>query len=153
MSVGLLEVSLGLAIVVAAALCCYQFLTYQALKKAQVDRGLKQQRDQANKHAELVSSVRTLCLCIVQEQVDLSEGCWRVKLHLDHLYPDSSHREDFHVFYRMFDEISGFDTHEKRKELGKQERFNQDKKRFAIEDRYREEIVSAAKKLLSVLDQ
>lgn len=153
MNIGLLEILLGLAIVAAAALCCYQYLKFKSLKAIQLRQFQKLEVLQAQSQAELKSSVRTLCLCLAQKQVDLSEGCWRVKLHLDHLYPDAKDREEFLVFYRMFDEISHFDTHEKRNDLSNQERFNQDKQRFEIEGRYQEEIEAAAKKLLAVLDQ
>lgn len=153
MNIGVLEILLGLAIIVAAALCCYQFLQFKSLKDKQ-DRQLEKQKILLAKgQAELKSSVRTLCLCLVQKQVDLSEGCWRVKLHLDHLYPQKEDREDFLVFYQMFDEISHFATHEKRNDLSNQERFNQDKQRFEIEGRYQDQIEAAAKKLLTVLDQ
>lgn len=153
MNIGLWEILLAIAIVIAAALCCYQFLKYRQVLAILFRKKQKEEVVQAQKQAELKSSVRTLCLCLVQNQVELSEGCWRVKLHLDHLFPIASDREDFHAFYRMFDEISSFDTHEKRNDLSKQERFNQDKKRFEIEERYRDEIIEASQKLLSVLDQ
>lgn len=150
MELTVLESFLLVAITIAAALCCWQYIKLRRLRK---ERTIESSKVSSDKHNELKTSVHTLSLCLVQGQVDLSEGCWRVKLHLDHLLTTPEMRQEFQVFYDMYDEISVFDTHQKRNQLSKQERFDQDKKRFEIEDRYREEIVNAAGKLLKFLDQ
>lgn len=146
----LLEGLLLLAILVAATLCFWQYVKLRRLRRA---RTLESSKVSAMKQNELKTGVHTLCLCLVQGQVDLSEGCLRVKLHLDHLLTTPELRQEFQVFYDMYNEISVFDTHQKRNELSKQERFSQDKKRFEIEDRYREEVIKGAEKLLKFLDQ
>lgn len=130
---------LGLCLVMAFAVG----LLWQRLRQRETlerDR-LEQTRQQ------LLESLNTLFLCVLQEQVELSEAGLRIKVHLDHLFPLPEQRERWSVVYAFYDELKEFSTHEKRKELTTQERFNQDLKRLAVEERYREDFVKLVRQV------
>jgi|GEM_PF-5632885 len=152
MSTPLLATFLAISILILGYLCWRQWSVLKSLNAK-----AKQQSDEYDiaekaRRLELKESVKTLALCIVQDQVDLSEGCWRIKLHLDHLWPNEAESGEYKVFYDMFDEIKEFDTHKARAGLTTQARFDQDKRRLTIEDRYKEDVTAASKKLIEHLE-
>lgn len=151
MSTPVVSVFLLFSIFIVAYLCWRQWSVLKSLNARAKQQSEEYEKAENARYAELKESARTLALCVVQDQLDLSEGCWRLKLHLDHLWPNEADAGDYKVFYEMFEEIKGFDTHEARANLTAQARFDQDKKRLAIEDRYREQLLVASQKLLDQL--
>lgn len=151
MSPTVLTIFLIVSILIAAYLCWRQWNILKSLNNRARQQSEEYEQEQRARYEELKESARTLALCVVQDQVDLSEGCWRIKLHLDHLWPNEAEESEYKVFYEMFDEIKDFDTHEARAKLKAQARFDQDKKRLAIEDRYKDAILVASQKLLDEL--
>lgn len=151
MSTTALAVFLTVSILIVAYLCWRQWNVLQSLHTRARQQSEEYDRAEKARYEELKESAKTLALCVVQDQVDLSEGCWRIKLHLDHLWPNEAENGEYKVFYQMFEEIKDFDTHQARAQLRAQARFDQDKKRLAIEDRYKEEILAASRKLLDQL--
>lgn len=146
-----LSVFLLTCILLTAYLCWRQWSVLRSLQQRAKQQSEQEVLDQQAHYAELKESARTLALCVVQDQLDLSEGCWRLKLHLDHLWPNEAETGEYKVFYEMYEEIKGFDTHQARAKLSAQARFDQDKKRLAIEDRYKEQVLKASQKLLEQL--
>lgn len=121
-----------------------QWRHLQTLKKA---KSVKDDITQKNTRTELIDGLNTLLLCVIQEQVELSEAVLRIKVHLDHLYPLEEQRSRFKIFYSLYDRFQEFDTHQARKNLTAQERYDQDKRRLKIEDESREEVMALAKNL------
>lgn len=152
MSTTALTIFLVVSILIVAYLCWRQWSVLQSLNQRARQQSEEYDKAEKARYAELKESARTLALCVIQDQVDLSEGCWRIKLHLDHLWPNEAENGEYKVFYEMFEEIKDFDTHQARAKLRAQARFDQDKKRLAIEDRYKDDILSASKKLLEHLE-
>ena len=152
MSTPFLATFLAVSIFIVGYLCWRQWSVLKSLNARAKQQSEEYDIAEKARRSDLKESIKTLALCVVQDQVDLSEGCWRIKLHLDHLWPNEAESGEYKVFYEMFDEIKNFDTHKARAELTTQARFNQDKKRLAIEDRYKADVTIASKKLLEHLD-
>lgn len=107
----------------------------------------EQRQSLTNNFDHLNDSLRTLALTITQDQVELSEGCIRVAYILNY-HDDFKKRDEYAIFFEMYEKIKDFSILKNRKELSKQEVFEQDKQRFKIEDVYRERIKIAAQYLL-----
>lgn len=92
-----------------------------------------QQQEKLKQRTEHIrDSIYTIALATSQKQCELSECCIRIK-HLLDFHPRD---ERFELIYQMYDEIKDFPTHEERRQQSKQETFQQDSQRFAIEEKY-----------------
>ncbi len=96
-------------------------------------------------------SLVTLARAGISGQCDLSECCIRVKKILEY-YPDIEDENDLRPVQDMYNEIKDFATHQQRLDLPKQEVYNQDIKRYKIEDSYREEFLKSLKKLIKIVE-
>ncbi|WP_369600889.1 DUF2489 domain-containing protein [Hahella sp. SMD15-11] len=96
-------------------------------------------------------SIKVLATCMVTEQIELSEGCIRIKVLLDHLDPDWQADERLKIFATVYGLLEEFPTHSARKAQSKQETFDQDKKRWKIEEEHRSALQAAARVLLEKL--
>lgn len=106
----------------------------------------------AHHRDEIKDSLRVLSLALIDDQIDLSEGCIRIKVLLDVVAPALHQDETFSVFNLMYEETSHMPTHEARQEMDKRFRRKLDKQRFTLESEHRIEIKIAAKKLFESLD-
>lgn len=97
-------------------------------------------------------SLRIITKSMLEGQCDLSEGCIRVRMLIERTDNIDAKNEEFKVFFDMYEEIKHFKTHEARKELSKQELFNEDKERLKIEERYRDLLLEASRRLLRVVE-
>jgi hypothetical protein len=82
----------------------------------------------------------------------LSEACIRIKKLLEY-YPHVENLEEFSVIQKMYNEIKDFATHDVRKELSKQEVFNQDKLRVKIEKEYHQKFMAVLPSLQNNFEQ
>jgi hypothetical protein len=100
----------------------------------------------------ILESIEIITKGVIQDQCEVSEGVLRIK-HLKDQLDYMSMDMDFQVIDQMFSEIDQFDTLESRSDLTKQERFNQDKKRFAIENEYKDRVVESCRDILVYVKQ
>jgi exopolyphosphatase/pppGpp-phosphohydrolase len=121
-----------------------QWRRLQALRKNRLQE--LDLRNQATRK-DLVEGLNTLLVCLIQEQIEVSEAGIRIKLHLDHLYPLEQQRTELQLFYEFYDRVKDFSTHGARRELTTQERFDQDRERYKLEEEYGERLKALAKKL------
>ena len=107
----------------------------------------------AQRQMEIKDSLGIIARAVINKQCELSEGCIRIKKLMDEIELNSSIDEGLEPFERMYEELKDFAYLDARSRLSNQEKFNQDKKRFRIEDDYEAQILDACKVLLETLDQ
>lgn len=112
-------------------LCYYQ---WRALEKKQQARWDQADAQSNETRKNLEEGLKTLLLCVIQDQINLSEAALRIKVHLDHLFPHEHQKNDLKIFYQFSDQVADFATHAKRQNLTTQERFNEDLSREKIEE-------------------
>jgi hypothetical protein len=122
-----------------------QKLAFERQKKKEAEAALKRE-------LFILESIEIITKGVIQDQCEVSEGVLRIKNLKDQLEYMSMDM-DFQVIDQMYNEIQSFDTLESRSELSKQERFNQDKKRFAIENEYKDRVVESCRDLLVYVKQ
>lgn len=98
------------------------------------------------RHLYRVESIKTICLATIQHQCEISEACIRIKKLLE-FYPEIESKSDYQVLQEMYEQIKDFDVLESRNALTKQQKFQQDNRRFAIEERFKQRMLSSLKKL------
>lgn len=107
---------------------------------------LRKQREQS-----IRESIIMIARAVVNEQCEVSEGVIRIKNLSDIIGMDSL--DILKSINEMYERIKDFAILEERNSMPKQEKFNQDKKRFAIEDEYSAEVKKACKSILGYLKQ
>lgn len=100
---------------------------------------------------ELVRGINILCRSMIDDQVELSEGCMRVKILMDHL--DGSLHEDirFGIFNEVYNQLEDMPRFKARKSVNKRFLNVLDERRSKIEVENREAILSASRALLAYL--
>ncbi|MCP5208279.1 MAG: DUF2489 domain-containing protein [Hahellaceae bacterium] len=137
-------------------LCAFVMLVFINKQWTRIRLGEKiaQQKNEQKEQSrrEIKSGLRVLSLSLIEEQIDLAEGCIRIKVLLDAIAPELHNQPDFAVFNMMYEETSHMPTHGARQEMDKRFRRKLDKQRFELESRHRTQIKSAATKLFNVLE-
>jgi hypothetical protein len=115
--------------------------TIEAAKEAH-EKEVKEKKDNA------INSIKVIAQCMIDKQVELSEGCIRVKVLLDHVAPELHEDEKFSVFTKMYNATEHMPTHEARKKTDKRIIFKLDQERFKLEEDNEDEILRASKAIL-----
>lgn len=97
---------------------------------------------------KLRESIRILCSSMIDEQVEISEGCMRVKILIDHLDARLHHDEVLGVFNEVYDRLETMPRFEQRKTVNKLILNKLDETRFSVENDYRERVLTACNALL-----
>lgn len=114
------------------------------LHQLELDK-LKQERELSIKE-----SIAILSRAVINEQCEVSEGCIRIKKLLEIIEVDID-PSLIEPIESMYEQIKEFAILDERNALSKQEKYRQDKKRFAIEDRYQLQVKEACACLLEHL--
>lgn len=114
------------------------------------EKELEQLRSQ--REMSIKESIIILSRAVINKQCEVSEGCLRIKKLLELIDIDIN-LSQINAIEQVYDEIKDFAYLDERNALSKQEKFNQDKKRFAIEDKYEPAVIKACQQLLASLDQ
>ena len=94
---------------------------------------------------ELVADIRFIANSMLQKQCEITEGSMRLKVLMDHLDKDLAQKTEFQTLQFYHQQTLNMPHHEAYKALTRKEQFAQDKKRFELEDKYREQILIEAK--------
>ncbi|KZY65006.1 hypothetical protein A3735_24670, partial [Oleiphilus sp. HI0061] len=140
-----------LAIVVGSLVSIFLFrFSFKTWNKIQRIEDAKKAylEEVAEKKDKALNSIKVIAQCMLDEQVELSEGCIRIKVLLDHLAPNLHEDERFSVFIKMYDALEHMPTHEARKQTDKRVIFKLDQERFKLEEDNQHAILSASKALL-----
>jgi len=145
-------ISTGLLVVLIFVLSTGVSFYYMKLKR------LRAQREKEIKHyikkeeeriAFVKDSLKTISMAFLQKQCEASEACIRLRMLIDRV--DFVGNEDFPMIFEMYEAIKHFKTHEARKALSKTDKVQEDKQRFAIEDRYMDNLKTECEQLLNKL--
>jgi hypothetical protein len=149
---GLLSVT---GIIVSIFLLKYIVSTSKKMKSLnEQEKKLTAQIDKAHEERRLnaTQSIKIIAQCMLDEQMELSEGCIRIKVLLDHVAPEFHQDPYFKVFSIIYDATRHMPTHEARKAAEKKLIMKLDLERLTLEADHKDEIVSATRMLLSRLD-
>lgn len=116
-------------------------------RKKEVEHFVKKEEERI---AFVKDSLKTISMAFLQKQCEASEACIRLRMLIDRV--DFVSNTDYPHIFDMYEEIRHFKTHEARKALSKQEKFAEDKQRFAIEDRYMDNLKTECEQLLNKLE-
>ena len=147
---------IGLGLVIILALLAYIFRLVRrlrVLKAEQTQIQSKADAKQASLKLSIVDSLKVITTVMLDDQVELSEGCLRVKVLIDNLDPSLHDDERFKIFTVMAEKLSHMPTHEARKQTEKKLIRKLDAQRFKLEREHREEIRAAAKSLRTWLER
>jgi hypothetical protein len=140
------------AIVFGVVLCVVLFRhiakTLKIIKATELAKAQHQAASDARRE-NAVMSIKVLAQSMLDGQVELSEGCIRVKILLDHVAPLLHQDAAFSVFSTLYDALQHMPTHEARKQSDKQLVAQLDQERFKLEADYRTRILEASKALLN----
>ena len=141
---------LAVLVFVLASYLGYLMSRLKLQKQVMHLRDKQLQEERAKRIESIRESLRIISLAVIQEQCEISEGCIRIKKLLDQL-EDLKKQVGLSVIDDLYGKIEHFAILEERKNLSKQEKFDQDKERFQIEDDYREQFILACKELYNGL--
>ena len=136
-------IAIAISCIVAYCLVVFIQKQWQIIKNAEQQLEQQEQAHQQQR-AHTIESVQVLAKCMLEDQVELSEGCFRIKVLLDSLAPELYTQEPYKVFNTMYEGLHHMPTHEARKQTDKRFIYKLDKQRFALEDQHREQILQAS---------
>ena len=137
---------LGVLVCAALAIKIAKQLRFLAMHKQEL--AATEAKAHTNKE-KLRESIRILCSSMVDEQVEISEGCMRVKILLDHLDARLHHDEVLGVFNQVYDRLETMPRFQERKTVNRKILDKLDQTRFSVEDEYRDRVLAACRALLS----
>ncbi|MCR9203804.1 MAG: DUF2489 domain-containing protein [Halobacteriovoraceae bacterium] len=119
------------------------FLQWKALSNLKDNQKKLEEKileNERERQTSLEESIRIISMATIQGQCEISEACLR----LANLIPSCrsvNHEEDqYKQLFSMYEEIKNLKTHEARNELKTSKRFEEDKFRFACEEKYHDDI-------------
>jgi uncharacterized membrane protein (DUF106 family) len=151
------QTTLWIFIAISTGIACFLLFYIQKLWKkvkqleaikAEIEN--KQTESLKDFQLEASESIKVIAQCILDEQVDLSEGSIRIKVLLDHIAPELHEDAVFSIFSKMYTATEHMPTHEARKQADKKLIRKLDKERFELEADNKELILTASKKLLEL---
>jgi len=110
--------------------------------------GEQQKRNSEERRKYLSDSMRILASSILDQQVELSEACIRIKVLMDHYDVTLHQRADLNVFTEVYDLLSHMPTFDERKLVKKRLLAKLDADRFNIEEKYKDDVTKACTCLL-----
>lgn len=145
MSTTLAVVLLIIGLIVVIGLGAYALKLRKEIKRREALVEEEQRRAISNSLENLDYVVGAM----VQEQVDITEGCWRCKVLLEIIDTDLTERPEFQAFAEVYQRTRHLKTHSARGQLTPKARFQEDKERLAVEDEMRDEVLAAAKAVIA----
>jgi len=155
MAVNWIWLANGLGIVLILVLCVFilrKWRNLKSLQAAQQDIQNQQNSEYEALRGHLVQSMQVIAKSMLDDQVELSEGCIRIKVLMDNFDPDLHQLQKLRVFSLMYGQLEHMPTHEARQQADKKLIRKLDAERFRLERHHRDEIREAAKSLLLHLE-
>lgn len=116
--------------------------------KAQQQQELDELKD--NHQQYLNNSIQVLAQGIIDDQLTLTEGAIRISVLLDNLEINDKHREEYSAFFQLAEATSHIPILKAWKQLPKAEKRRFEKERESTEDKYKDFVVDAAKRIRGV---
>lgn len=147
MSESFIWLASAVGVVMCVFLARFSLNTWKKIQRIEAAKEAYE-KEVAEKKADAVNSIKVIAQCMIDEQVELSEGCIRIKVLLDHVAPQLHEDDNFSVFMKMYDATEHMPTHEARKKTDKRIIFKLDQERFKLEEDNQEEILKASKDII-----
>lgn len=130
----------------------YNELAKQKRKREAIQAQLLERR--RKRDSGIYESLRIIGLAVLQNQCEVSEGCIRIHKLISLLdESDFEKKQEYDLFEELYLKLKPFAYLEAREQLSKQEKYDQDKERFAVEDEYRDRMVASCKVLVEHVNQ
>ncbi len=146
-----LWILIGISTAIAIGLLIFNLQAWKkikALKDANNELENKHTEALNESHLQAHESIRVIAQCMLDEQVELSEGSIRIKVLLDHIAPELHEHPTFSIFSKIYAATEHMPTHQARKNADKKLIRELDKERFRIEDENKALILQATTLLL-----
>ncbi|MDX1452273.1 MAG: DUF2489 domain-containing protein [Oleiphilaceae bacterium] len=135
-------------------LAVYIVRTLRQIRSVQNEIAQRQASQEAEMQAyqgRMRESLEVIARTMLDDQVELSEACIRLKVLIDNYDPDLHQQPGFAVFNEMYARLEHMPTHQARKDADKKWIRKLDKERFRLEKEYRDDLRMAGEKLLQHL--
>lgn len=138
----------GLITLVLTSYAVFLFFKLHQLKQSQT----KSATEQAEKHdaqmKSIIKSISSIAKAMKHEQCPTIEGCIRLKVLIDQLRLNDVIRDDFGVFYTIYDKTDHIPTHQGWKDLKTGEKLVHTRLMMELESEYESEINQAVDKVI-----
>lgn len=145
MESGVVILLLIMAVAVIAALSLYALYLKREVRRR------KEFREEENRRAiqNGLENLDYVVGALAQEQVDITEGCWRCKVLLELVDPSLTERDEFQAFAKVHARTQHLKTHTAREQLTPRDRMKEDKERLQVEDEMRDDVLAAARAVMA----
>ncbi|WP_417446301.1 DUF2489 domain-containing protein [Kangiella sp.] len=138
----------GLITLVLASYAAVLLFKLNKQKKAIHQSALAQAEKHDSQMKSVIESITSIAKAMQQEQCPTIEGCIRLKVLIDQLRLDDVIRDEFAVFYTIYDKTAHIPTHQGWKDLKTKEKMTHTKLMMELEAEYQSEINEAVDKAI-----
>lgn len=145
---------LTLALVGAIILIVLSFIAWRLqrrvnkMEREKVEHQQEIEELKDNHQEYLNSSIQILAQGIIDEQLSLTEGAIRISVLMDNLNIADTHREDYSAFFQLAEATAHIPILDAWKRLPKKEKARFEQERANTEEKYKDFVVDAAKRIL-----
>lgn len=139
-----------LGLVAIMLLCRY---IYGQIVNTSAVQETAQPMDADEQALNLRESIDIIARALLDQQVEISEGSIRIKVLIDHLDVSLHEQTTFSVFNEVYTLLEHMPTHQVRKQTDKKFLYKLDQQRFAIENKFRPQVLAASKALIDYLER
>ncbi len=143
-----MSISISQTLVFAGSLLIIGLLIYAVVLWRQVfvnNRKITELQQQQRQ--QLLDAINIITRTMVEQDLNPTEGCIRLKVLLEKLDPELLESKEFRVIDQMYLRSREFATHKARRSLPITERLIQDQQRETLEEELKQEIQKATKAL------
>ncbi len=138
----------GLITLVLASYAAYLLFKLSKQKKAMQQSAVAQAEKHDAQMKSIIESITSIAKAMQQEQCPTIEGCIRLKVLIDQLRLDDAIRDDFEVFYTIYDKTAHIPTHQGWKDLKTKEKMTHTKLMMELEVEHESAINQAVDKVI-----
>lgn len=138
----------GLITFVLASYAAYLLFKLSKQKKAMQQSEVAQAEKHDAQMKSIIESITSIAKAMQQEQCPTIEGCIRLKVLIDQLRLDDTIRDDFEVFYTIYDKTAHIPTHQGWSDLKSKEKLTHTKLMMELEAEHRSDISEAVDRVI-----
>lgn len=147
----------GLIILGLAAYATHLLLLLKKQKQQEEVEQTRRQQEMDHHNKKQLNSIKIIVDAMLEEQCDVSEGCWRLSVLMGNLkMPEHDFEKEFSAVFDLYYRIKHMPILEARKALDKKERMKLDFERMKheaeLQDRIKEDITLLKSKTSTLLD-
>lgn len=138
----------GSITIVLASYAAFLLVKLNKQKKAMQQSELAQAEKHDARMESIIESITSIAKAMKHEQCPTIEGCIRLKVLIDQLRLEDPLKENFTVFYTVYDKTAHIPTHQGWKDLKTKEKMVHTKLMMEIESEYESEIKQSVEKVI-----